>query len=147
MKNRKQLAAFLAAGSVLAGAVPVLAQEDIQTQPKELLTVHFIDVGQGLAILAQAGDETLVYDGGNRDASSKFVAYLQEKGVDKIDYMIASHYDSDHLSGLIGALNVFETDTILGPDYEHDSKLYSSFYDTVEKQGRTVEYPQPGSQY
>ena len=59
--------------------------------PQEELTVHFIDVGQGLAIMAKAGDDVLVYDGGNSDAASYFVSYLKDEGVEDIDYMIASH--------------------------------------------------------
>ena len=66
------------------------------------MTVHFIDVGQGLAIMAKAGDDVLVYDGGNSDAASYFVSYLKDEGVEDIDYMIASHYDADHLNGLVG---------------------------------------------
>ena len=34
------------------------------------MAVHFIDVGQGLAILVQSGGENLLYDGGNRSHAS-----------------------------------------------------------------------------
>lgn len=47
--------------------------------------------------------------------------------------MVASHYDADHLNGLVGALNVFNTDMILGPCYETDTKIYKSFTDTVQR--------------
>ena len=42
------------------------------------MAVHFLDVGQGLSILVQSGGQNLLYDGGDRSASSFVVSYLQE---------------------------------------------------------------------
>lgn len=136
------VSALLTAG--MAAPVTAFAEEALL---QETMTVHFIDVGQGLAIMAQTGDEVLVYDGGNKEASSYFISYLMQNGVDDIDYMISSHYDSDHLSGLIGALNVFDVDTVIASDYEHGTQLYNSFYDTLEKQGKSVIYPEVGEEF
>ena len=76
---KKWMAATAAATMLLPGAIAVPAAENTQSNlPQEELTVHFIDVGQGLAIMAKAGDDVLVYDGGNSDAASYFVSYLQQ---------------------------------------------------------------------
>ena len=71
---KKWLAVTAAAATMLPGAMAVPAAESTQSETLDPLTVHFIDVGQGLAILAQAGDDVLVYDGGNSDAASYFVS-------------------------------------------------------------------------
>ena len=97
--------------------------------------------------MAKAGDDVLVYDGGNSDAASYFVSYLKDEGVEDIDYMIASHYDADHLNGLVGALHAFDTETIIAPDYKHNSKLYTSFYNTLSSQNKEVTYPEVGQEY
>ena len=145
---KKLMAATAAATMLLPGAIAVPAAENTQSNlPQEELTVHFIDVGQGLAIMAKAGDDVLVYDGGNSDAASYFVSYLQQEGVEDIDYMIASHYDADHLNGLVGALHAFDTETIIAPDYKHNSKLYTSFYNTLSTQNKEVTYPEVGQEY
>ena len=65
------------------------------------MAVHFIDVGQGLATLVQSGGENLLYDGGNRSHADEVVQYLKNQEVETIDYMISSHYDEDHLGGLV----------------------------------------------
>ena len=114
---------------------------------EENLEVHFLDVGQGLCILAQMGDEVLIYDGGDRETSSFVVSYLQDEGITEIDYMISSHYDSDHLSGLIGCLNSFDVKNVIGSNYKHDSKLYGSFMDAVEEEGLTMQYPKVGQRF
>lgn len=114
---------------------------------EEAMQVHFLDVGQGLSIVVQLGDEVLIYDGGERDASSFVVSYIRDLGVTEIDYMISSHYDSDHVSGLIGCLNAFDVKNVIGSNYEHDSRLYISFMDAVEAEGLKMQYPGVGTKY
>lgn len=111
------------------------------------MAVHFLDVGQGLSIFVQSGGENLIYDGGDRGTSSFVVSYLQQQGVETIDYLISSHYDEDHLAGLIGCLNAFDVETVIGSDYEHDSQLYQSFIDTVSAEGLEIQHPAVGTEF
>ena len=71
------------------------------------MAVHFLDVGQGLSILVQSQGQNLLYDGGDRGHSSFVVSYLQKQNISIIDYMISSHYDEDHVAGLVGCLDSF----------------------------------------
>ena len=111
------------------------------------MAVHFLDVGQGLSILVQTDGKNLLYDGGGRNAASFVVSYLEDQGVENLDYLINSHYDEDHLSGLVGCLNHFSVGTVIGSDYVHESKLYSSFMDAVSAKGLEVQYPAVGTMY
>ncbi len=74
------------------------------------------------------------------------VSYLQEQ-ISEIDYLISSHYDEDHVSGLIGCLNAFQVDNVIGADYIHDSSLYGSFMDAVAAHGLEVQHPAVGAEY
>jgi beta-lactamase superfamily II metal-dependent hydrolase len=111
------------------------------------MTVHFLDVGEGLSVLVQTKEQNLIYDGGDGQSSSFVVSYLKKQGVKKIDYLISSHYDSDHLSGLIGCLNAFEVDHVIGADYKHDSDLYQSFMDAALEKELSVEHQAVGSSF
>lgn len=111
------------------------------------LEVHFLDVGQGLSVFIESDGHYMLYDGGDSNKSSFVVAYLRDQGVQNLDYVIASHYDSDHLNGVIGALHAFGVNTVIGPDYVHDSKLYQSFIDTVSEKGKNVDHPPVGTEY
>ena len=123
-------------------------QEDIVEEPQTYdMTVHFLDVGQGLSILAQSDDQTLIYDGGDSDKSSFVVAYLKEQDVTDIDYLISSHYDSDHVNGLIGCLNAFDVENIICSDYVHDSDTYQSFINTAQSKGLEPQHPAVGTAF
>ena len=111
------------------------------------MAVHFIDVGQGLAILVQSGGENLLYDGGNRAHADEVVQYLKNQQVETIDYMISSHYDEDHLGGLVKCLDNFEVEHVLGSDYVHTSELFNTFMNTATAHAIIVEYPSVGDTY
>ena len=87
--------------------------------------ISFLDVGQGLAVVAQSAAHTLIYDTGPRfsdsfDAGNGVVLpFLQSRGIRTIDRLIVSHGDNDHAGGLdslLLALNVKELS--LGTDMQ-----------------------------
>ena len=120
---------------------------DVEASGQEDMAVHFIDVGQGLAILVQSGGENLLYDGGNRAHADEVVQYLKNQQIETIDYMISSHYDEDHLGGLVKCLDNFEVEHVLGSDYVHTSELFNTFMNTATAHAIIVEYPSVGDTY
>ena len=115
--------------------------------PTPEMTVHFIDVGQGLSILVRSHEKSMIYDGGGRDRSSRVVSYLERQFITDIDYLVSSHYDEDHLAGLIGCLNAFNVHNVIGAEYEHDSNIYQSFIGKVEEKGLEVQHPTVGDAF
>ncbi|WNO61199.1 DNA internalization-related competence protein ComEC/Rec2 [Rheinheimera sp. MMS21-TC3] len=63
--------------------------------------LHLIDVGQGLAVLLQKGQQGVLYDVGprynNYSATAAIVLpFLRQTGIRQLDYVVLSHNDSDH---------------------------------------------------
>ena len=139
--NRERRCILLLHALLLAGT---LAYQQCRTLP---LACYFLDVGQGLSILVQSDGQTMIYDGGDKSTSSFVVSYLQKQNVTTIDYLISSHYDSDHMAGLIGCLNAFDVKNVISSDYEHDSKLYQSFIQTVADKGLPMQHPAVGTEF
>lgn len=125
----------------------VQAKDTINSTSKGEMKVHFLDVGQGLSVLVQSDGKTLIYDGGDRKTSSFVVSYLKDQKVKSIDYLVSSHYDSDHMAGLIGCLKAFKVKNVISSDYEHDSKLYTSFVNAVKDKGLKMQHPSVGTTF
>ena len=147
MKKQSKLMTFLM--SLLLVFMLAVPGNAVSTQAAGQgdMAVHFIDVGQGLAILVQSGGENLLYDGGNRAHADEVVQYLKNQQVETIDYMISSHYDEDHLGGLVKCLDNFEVEHVLGSDYVHTSDLFNTFMNTATAHAIIVEYPSVGDTY
>lgn len=92
----------------------------------EILTVRFIDVGQGDSALISCGDKNVLIDGGPPDASSKLYSVLKDLNIDKLDCIIASHPDADHCGGIAGALNAVSCDAFFCSVENYDSKTFNN---------------------
>ena len=67
-----------------------------------LLKLYFIDVGQGDCTFIKVAGKNILIDGGNStdkydNGKSNILPFLLCNRVNKIDYMIVSHFDSDHV--------------------------------------------------
>lgn len=111
------------------------------------LTVTFLDVGQGNCVLAESDGHYMLIDGGDNTHSSFVVSYLKKHGIKQLDYVLVSHYDADHLSGIIGVLYNYPTDTLLTPDYVGDTKTYQSYLKCIDSQKITPVHPETGTSY
>lgn len=69
------------------------------------LDVHFLDVDQGDATLVIApGGQALLIDGGPRSAGPVLRAAIDELARGRLDAVVLSHTDADHLGGLVELL-------------------------------------------
>jgi beta-lactamase superfamily II metal-dependent hydrolase len=79
----------------------------------DLLTVHFIDVGQGDSILIDYYDYEILIDSGTH-IYGKFVAEYVKPYIDgSIELIIATHLDSDHMGGFLDVIKAYDIDRIL----------------------------------
>lgn len=115
--------------------------QEIQEQTGGSLRVDYLDVGQGNAILVRSEGENMLIDGGPRESSSFVVSYLKQQGIEKLDYMLISHFDEDHLAGAVGALYNFPVETLITPDYETDSSIYDSYKEGAAQAGCQALHP------
>lgn len=92
------------------------------------LRVTFIDVGQGDSCLIQTpGGKNIIIDGGYPDQGRKVVSLLKRKGIRRIDCVVATHPDMDHIGGLIAVLNSFEIGEVLDIGHPHTTPTYETF--------------------
>ena len=109
------------------------------------LQVHFIDVGQALSVLVECDGQFMLYDGGNVDDGSLVVSYLQQQGVEELQYVFCSHAHEDHVGGLAAALAYFPAHHVYAPVTEADTKCFRDFVKYTQQQGLSVEVPAAGT--
>ena len=117
------------------------------TKTSSVLSVHFIDVGQGDSILIQSGDHDMLVDAGENDQGDTVVTYLHSQGIEKLDYVIGTHPHSDHIGGLDDVINNFSIDKVILPPVENTTKTYEDVLDAISSQGLKVTKPVAGDTY
>ena len=99
----------------------------------ELLTVHFIDVGQGDSILVDLGETEILIDGGDR--SPGVVSYINDYIDGALEALVATHPHADHIGGLIAVLDTFDVEQIWYNEDISTSVTYSDFMTAVQAEG------------
>jgi competence protein ComEC len=102
----------------------------------EPLTMHFIDVGQGDAILIDKGETDILVDGGPTSAS--VLLYLQSQGIADIDLLVATHPHADHIGGLPDVLAQYPVNEIWVSGDTATSQTYQNFATAVAAEGATL---------
>lgn len=115
---------------------------DTSTASTKELKVHFIDVGQGDAILIQSPNgKNMLVDGGSKSAGSKVISFLKEKGVKQLDYVVATHPDADHIGGLIEVLNNFKVANFIDSGFPHTSQTYYDLLSLIDEKNINFTVP------
>ena len=87
-----------------------------EVKPDNDLEIHFIATGYyDDAILIRDNSKTIFIDGGRSGGAERVIPYLRAAGVKKIDLMIGSHAEYDHIQTQASVLDTFTVDKIIYP--------------------------------
>ncbi len=111
------------------------------------MEIHFIDVEQGDATLIKVDDHYMLIDAGDNSMGTKVQLYLTKQGVKKLDYLILTHTDADHIGGADVVVTKFDIDTIFMGDYKKDNKTYNELIEAMKYKSLTHAIPEVGAQY
>lgn len=98
-----------------------------------LLTVHFINVGQGDSILVMYDNKSMLVDGGRQDAGPALASYLKKEGVSTVDVMVSTHPHADHIGGLLTVLQEFPVKRVLDSGQPHSSRTYERYLTLIDE--------------
>ncbi len=104
------------------------------------LLVHFLDVGQGDAILIQTpcGQDILIDGGADNTLLAGLSQHLSFFNRD-IELMILTHPHSDHVAGLVEVLDRYEVDKVLTTGVEYGSPDYVAWLEKIADKDIPVE--------
>ena len=124
---------------------------DSDTQPEGVMTVDFIDVGQGDCTLIIQNHTVILVDGGESGEADTVINFLKNKGITEIDCCIATHPHSDHIGSLSDVFAEFDVKDVIMPEIPEKliptSKSYERFLKALETCVENVYPAQAGESY
>ena len=98
---------------------------------------HFIDVGQGDAILVTTKSGNMLIDSGDLGADSRraLVDHLEAQGITSFKYAVFTHTDADHIGSADYIVQNYDVENVIMPDYVATTQVYKRLMNAIESKG------------
>ena len=128
-----------------ASSQPDSGAPSATAQTSTNVTIKFIDVGQGEAILIALPEKTILIDAGPTGSAPKIAQMLQELGRNKIDYLVATHPDEDHIGGMADVISNTQIGTIYAPNKTNNTATYRKFLAAIQNNNLQITLAEAGT--
>ncbi len=100
--------------------------------PKNM-KIYFIDVGQGdSCLIVTPSNKKILIDGGEGKVDI-LLSYLLDRRIRTLDYVVISHFDSDHCNGLIKVIEKLKVKNIIISEQAYLSEEYINIANVINK--------------
>ena len=120
---------------------------DVADLNNEKLNILFLYVGQADCTLIKLKDSVMLIDAGNNEDGENISNYLKVLGISKINYLVGTHADEDHIGGLDDIIKNFEVERLFMSEVGSTAKNYQNVLDSANQKKLTVEYPKRGDTF
>ena len=136
MKNKVKII-----GSIVILAIILVVGFIGKNKPTEnqYVSVHFIDVWQGDCQLIELPEgRTMLIDAGDNGTEDVIIEYIDELGIKKIDYLLATHPHADHIGGMAEIISHFDIGEIFMPRVQNNTRTFEDMLEEIDKKGLTI---------
>ncbi|MGL4373858.1 MAG: ComEC/Rec2 family competence protein, partial [Turicibacter sp.] len=115
--------------------------QSVSTYYDNETTFHFISTGNSDSILIENNGLYALIDSGDIDDDITVKTYLQSLGVTRLEYLIITHFHSDHLGAADTVLRNFIVETTLVSNGSADTFAYYAFINALSTKGQKASVP------
>ncbi|MDR0462778.1 MAG: MBL fold metallo-hydrolase [Pseudomonadales bacterium] len=89
--------------------------------------ISIFGIGRADAILITTNNYTIMIDAGENQHGQYLVDHLRDREITSIDYLIITHFDSDHVGGAHALINNLDVKKVIVPNYSRESRHVERF--------------------
>ncbi|MFC7137748.1 lamin tail domain-containing protein [Halobaculum litoreum] len=141
------------AGTADATTDPTERADTTAVDAEGTLEVHFINVGQAdsTLVIGPSGETMLIDTGHFTDDGEVVLSYLRAHDAERIDHLVTTHADADHIGGNADIIEYYETEAdgigaVYDPGIASTSQTYEEYLDAVERHNVTLYLTQEGDE-
>lgn len=105
------------------------------SEADSILRMTFLDTGKSDCIIIETENHLVVNDTADADDEDMICAFLEKRQAERIDYLILSHFDKDHIGSAAVLLSEYEVGCVLMPEHEKESEPYQALTEALSRTG------------
>lgn len=122
---------------LVVGGIGLLVYKNGKANEGYDLKIYFFEAGKADCILISNNGEYIMIDTGEETLSGTILQYLKNNNITKLDYLIITHFDKDHVGSAAAILNNVTVDNVLQSNCPKDSKYYENYINALNGNGIT----------
>ena len=122
------------AGILVIGVIVIvilLIGKFSNAKPKENINIYFFNVGKADSTLIYNDNFAVLIDTGEKETAPVILKYLNDHQIIKLDYLIITHFDKDHVGGASRIINQVEVNSIITSNYKKNSDEYNDYIKAI----------------
>lgn len=144
---KRFLKIFMTCFLIMALVLTPMPIEVDATTENPSMKITILNVEHGDAAVIESNGHFMVIDGGKYTYVDKVLNCLDKAGATKIDLVVSSHWDGDHVGGLNQVIRNYEVDTVWYSSYFVDNQLTQNVKNAIANNGSTALTPSKGTTY
>ena len=101
--------------------------------------IYFFNAGKADCMLISNNGKYIMIDTGEEFLSNEILAYLKNNNITKLDYLIITHFDKDHVGSAANVINNIEVENVLQSNCPKESTYYTNYINALEDKGITAQ--------
>ena len=99
------------------------------------MTVEILETGDSDCIVVRDESHTVFIDTADNDDYKQIYSHLTDLGISRIDAVILTHYDNDHVGSAADIVRDFDVAAVYGPDYVRSSAATRALDSAMNEKG------------
>lgn len=99
--------------------------------------VYFFNAGKADAILISKNDKYMMIDTGEDNLSDDILKYLQSNNITRLEYLIITHFDKDHVGSASSIIDNMEIGEVLQSNSPKESEYYTNYLNSLSEKNIT----------
>ncbi len=104
-----------------------------EAKESDEITIDFLDIGKADCILIRTANVTAMIDTGEKENEEEILTFLKIHGVEKIDYLILSHFDKDHIGSAAGIIKSMPVMKVIESTFRSDREEYTEYHAAIDQ--------------
>ena len=99
--------------------------------------IHFFNAGKADSMIISNQGHYVIIDTGEDELSDDILRYCEENDIQKIDTLIITHFDKDHVGSAGSIIEALEIGEVLQSNVEKESEVYQNYLDALREKDIT----------
>ena len=131
--NMKKIILFICILLIIA----IIVYTGSKSKKEYNFKMYFFNAGKADSVLISNNDKYILIDTGEDNLSDEILTYLKNNNITKIDYLIITHFDKDHVGSASSIIDNIEVENVLQSNVPKESIYYNNYLSSLNIKGIT----------